>query len=55
MKIIKLYAWEVPFTAKITATRDRELGALWNYQLLQVSARGGGRWGVCQWKGALAK
>lgn len=39
MKIIKLYAWEQPFLAKITATRDRELSALWNYQLLQVSAR----------------
>lgn len=36
MKIIKLYAWERPFMSKITATRDRELHALWKYQLLQV-------------------
>lgn len=39
MKIIKLYAWERPYTEKINGIRERELHHLFKYKLLQVSLR----------------
>lgn len=36
IKIIKVYAWEDSFEAKVVEVRNRELQGLWHYSLLNV-------------------
>eukprot|EP00923_Selenidium_pygospionis_P000389 GHVN01000727.1.p1 GENE.GHVN01000727.1~~GHVN01000727.1.p1 ORF type:complete len:1703 (+),score=255.01 GHVN01000727.1:12362-17470(+) len=39
IRVIKLYAWEIPFKDTIVGIRTRELAQLWRYQICQIIAR----------------